>query len=209
MRKLFFTAAAFMLAVMLFVSKTANGQTWLKGYYLEKSNRGFYIKRKSVVEGDGFMLLRAGDFIAFSIDYSEAIIKGLSEHDYADLVGKAEWEETKASLRKSFLRVFADNMGRKEVYMFGADRADAKYRITLQVEKIDRRGNMDGPFFLEKIGDDNNVYAKIKLSGDGGRIGSFVNLMGDGHRDMSEKFAKFLKRQISQGQRKNYDDIED
>ena len=48
----------------------------------------------------------------------------------------------------------------------------------------------------------------MELDGKGGRIGDFVNLMGDGHKSIGKDFGKFLKSNVSKKSAKTIEEYE-
>lgn len=188
MKKLLFITSVLISALLFGSATEIQAQTKQKNsepqkHLFEKSYKG---------EPEGFNLLNKGDRVAFSIDYSQATIRGLSEQDNSDLMGKEDWGKAKASVRKLFLLAFEENIGKKDIYLFGPEDSKSKYRIIFKVSTIDKDGDIKGIFYLKDRYEDRTI-AFVELKGNGGRIGDFVNLMGDGHKDISEKFAKFLK----------------
>ncbi len=198
MKKLFFIATVIVLSIHIAgVESFAQQNKWSRSrYVLDNSYRGF---------PDGFSVLNDGDRVAFSIDYSSAIIRGLSEQDNSDLMGKEDWEAAKNSLRKLFLLAVEESMGKKNVYLFGPDDSKSKYRIIFKVKSIEKDGDIEGTFFLSAI-DQDKPFASVELDGNGGRIGDFVNLMGDGHRDIGKEFGRFLKSNISKKSAKSIEE---
>ena len=87
---------------------------------------------------------------------------------------------------------FEENIGKKNIYLFGPEDTKSLYRIIFKVNTIEKDGDIKGVFYL-KDRDEEKTLAFVELKGNGGRIGDFVNLMGDGHKDIGEKFAKYLK----------------
>lgn len=188
MKRLFFIAIV-LLSAMLFCSATEiQAQRNQKNQKPQK----YLFEKTYYGEPGGFNILNKGDRIAFSIDYSQATIRGLSEQDNSDLMGKEDWEKAKASVRKLFLLAFEENIGKKDIYLFGPEDPKSKYRMIFKVSIIDKDGDIKGVFYLKDRYEDKTL-GFVELKGSGGRIGDFVNLMGDGHKDIGEKFAKFLK----------------
>ena len=186
MRKILFIAI--LLALMLSSNSSYSQSNKRPHYLFEKTYRGN--------NPDGFSILKNGDRVAFGIDYSKAIIRGLSEADNSDLMGRSEWEKAKTTLRKQFLLAVEESLGKKSLYLFGPDDTKSEYRIIFQVNTIEKDGDIKGTFILFPI-NDNRPFASVELSGKGGRIGDFLNLMGDGHRSIGDDFGKFLKSSIS------------
>ena len=188
MKRLFFIATV-LLSALLFCSATEiQAQRNQKNQKPQK----YLFEKTYYGEPGGFNILNKGDRIAFSIDYSQATIRGLSEQDNSDLMGKEDWEKAKATVRKQFLLAFEENIGKKDIYLFGPEDTKSKYRIIFRVNIIDKDGDIKGVFYLKDRYEDKTL-GFVELKGSGGRIGDFVNLMGDGHKDIGEKFAKFLK----------------
>ena len=193
----------FIATVLFAIILSINAESFAQGkrqphYLLERNYKG---------NPDGFSVLKNGDRVAFSIDYSSATIRGLSEQDNSDLMGKEDWEAAKNSLRKLFLLAVEESMGKKNVYLFGPDDTKSKYRIVFKFNTIDRDGDISGEFFLFAI-DRDKPFASVELDGKGGRMGDFVNLMGDGHRDIGKDFGKFLKSNVSRQSAKSIEEYE-
>lgn len=197
MKKLFFIAMVLM-AAMMSANVESFAQTKQPHYLLERTYKG---------NPGGYSVLKDGDRVAFSIDYSSATIRGLSEQDNSDLMGKKEWEDAKSSLRKLFLLAVEESMGKKSVYLFGPDDTKSQYRIIFKVKSIEKDGDIEGTFFLFAM-DKDKPFASVELDGKGGRIGDFVNLMGDGHKSIGKDFGKFLKSNVSKKSAKSIEEYE-
>jgi hypothetical protein len=193
----------FIATVLFAIILSINAESFAQG----KGQPHYLLERNYKGNPDGFSVLKNGDRVAFGIDYSSATIRGLSEQDNSDLMGKEDWEAAKNSLRKLFLLAVEESMGKKNVYLFGPDDTKSKYRIVFKVNTIDRDGDISGEFFLFAI-DRDKPFASVELDGKGGRIGDFVNLMGDGHRDIGKDFGKFLKSNVSKKSAKSIEEYE-
>ncbi len=193
----------FIATVLFAIILSINAESFAQG----KGQPHYLLERNYKGNPDGFSVLKNGDRVAFGIDYSSATIRGLSEQDNSDLMGKEDWEAAKNSLRKLFLLAVEESMGKKNVYLFGPDDTKSKYRIVFKVNTIDRDGDISGEFFLFAI-DRDKPFASVELDGKGGRIGDFVNLMGDGHRDIGKDFGKFLKSNVSKTSAKSIEEYE-
>ena len=192
MKKLFFIAMV-LIAAMMSANVESFAQTKQPHYLLERTYKG---------NPGGYSVLKDGDRVAFSIDYSSATIRGLSEQDNSDLMGKKEWEDAKSSLRKLFLLAVEESMGKKSVYLFGPDDTKSQYRIIFKVKSIEKDGDIEGTLDKDK------PFASVELDGKGGRIGDFVNLMGDGHKSIGKDFGKFLKSNVSKKSAKTIEEYE-
>ena len=91
MKKLLFIATVLLAVTLSANEKTLGQQNKHPKYLLEKTYKG---------NPDGFSVLKDSDRVAFIIDYSSGIIRGLSEQDNSDLMGKKEWEDAKQADKK-------------------------------------------------------------------------------------------------------------
>lgn len=190
MKRLFFIAIV-LLSAMLFCSATElEAQSLLpKGIMPEVSKKGLTNIKK-------FGVIRDGDRLAFQIDYSKASFKGYTEEEIANELGKDNWEKAKSELRELFVEIVEEELGRKSLLFFKEGSPNVKFNLILSVGKIDKRGNLTGTLFLFENGETESPISYIDVYGDGGRIGDYLNLMGDGHKSTAESVGKFLRGRV-------------
>lgn len=187
MKRLFFFATVCFCAIIL-DSSSLWSQALPSGISINKKE-GFKALKN-------FNVLKDGDRVLFLIDYTDAVFKGYSQEEISSDYGKDEWDREITSLRDVFIYTMEEEFGRRSILFFKNDNPNIKYKLILKVISIDKRGNLTGNVFLYDYTDDSHPIASTGLHGKGGRIGSFMNLMGDGHRSAAESLGKFLRGKI-------------
>ena len=126
----------------------------------------------------------------FEVDYSNAIIHGMSEDEFA--LYELDWEKDQPQIIGKFLSYLNESISDQLIIVRGK-----KYDITLRwvVLYISENGFIKGE--LEVVAADGTILAKIvELNGEGGRFGSKLNLIKDGASSSGKLAGVFLKREL-------------
>ena len=136
--------------------------------------------------------------VQMNVDFSEALIMGMSEEEFADF--EEDWTHDKVEI----VSLFSDNAN--DVLdgspVIGNYKLDTEYTLDLVVRTVDVRGNYDCDLYLihnladgrqEEVARAEGVYAR------GGKIGTKLNLMKDGAKHTGKELGKFLKKAMKSG----------
>ena len=131
--------------------------------------------------------------VQMNVDFSEALIMGMSEEEFADF--EEDWIHDKVEIVSLFYDNANDVLGGSPVV--GNYKMDTEYTLDLVVRTVDVRGNYDCDLYLlrnladgsqEEVARADGVYAR------GGKIGTKLNLMKDGAKHTGKELGKFLKK---------------
>ena len=123
----------------------------------------------------------------FEVDYSEAVIHGMSEDEFAQY--ELDWDNDQYQIIAKFLGNLNDRTGDNLMVAKGKETP-----LTLRwvVLWISTKGDIKGELHL--VAEDGKILAKIvELNGEGGSIGSKLNLIKDGAEDSGKRAGSFLK----------------
>lgn len=79
-----------------------------------------------------------------------------------------------------------------------AKKEDAPYTLTVKMLTVDKAGRNNLCDYIFTNTETGETVAVVQMEGHGGRIGGFVNLMGDAFSDGGEQFGKWLNKQLEQ-----------
>ena len=136
--------------------------------------------------------------VKMNVVFSEALIMGMSEEEFADF--EEDWTHDKVEIVSLFYDNANDVLGGSPV--IGNYKQDTEYMLDLVVRTVDVRGNYDCDLYLihnladgrrEEIAKAEGVYAR------GGKIGTKLNLMKDGAKHTGKELGKFLKKAMKSG----------
>jgi hypothetical protein len=135
------------------------------------------------------------------IDYSKGNIKGMTEEEFikASCATAREgdgWRDVWNNKAKSELKakfIFTMNSGMVGSGLYGGNYDDAKYTLTIVIFSIDARGTTIADAIITETGK-SGVLAKTRINGKGGRIGTFVNLTGDGFKRAGTHMASIIRK---------------
>ncbi len=112
------------------------------------------------------------------IDYSEALIHGMSEQEFA--VYEQDWYDDKYEIMGKFQSSFAEEL---DDYLVCHRNVKSPFTIVVKVNKISKKGNTVLSMHIfedDGSGNENEVATIIDLEGDGGTFGTKLNLIKDG-----------------------------
>lgn len=123
------------------------------------------------------------------IDYSETTITGFSEEEFKDWF--ATLDEDSTFYAKRFFSGVVNELGNR--FLLVGNQPKAKYNAIIRIMQISPKGDVMAvcDFTLASSPD---KLCSVQLTGDGGRIGTFMGLVGDGMNELGEHFGKFLRK---------------
>jgi hypothetical protein len=122
------------------------------------------------------------------IDYSEAIMDNLALDDF--IATHSNWELAQTELWGKFVENLNERMSRRRLRILGGHFANV-YTLVLHVKEINRKG--DQKSIVNILDPEGNSIAELEVKGEGGHIGSFYNLAGDGMKSVGEILGKYIK----------------
>lgn len=138
----------------------------------------------------GLDFLKNEKFININISYSEAIIAGFEEADILSF--EQDWEKDQPRLYAKFHEYFCRAMKDK---LIGGKISKANYTLEVRPLDIKRNGDMKAYFvIIDKQGVEK--FRSKSYNAEGGRFGSFLNLVGDGMQSLGKKTASLLKKNL-------------
>jgi len=148
----------------------------------------------------GDVKINDGGKIGVIFDYNNTLFNGLSYEDYCLM--DADFAQDKTDAEKRFTIEFNSALHNRSAVKnrgigFKPRAEEADYLIVVTPFEIDDHGNFQGKVVLiNKEGQNLVTFDKIRCIG--GRIGSFVNLMGDGYERLSKFIGTELSKRIAQ-----------
>ena len=156
----------------------------------------FVTTAQDITKGTFHRLIIPQD-IDFVLDFTAGVYRGLT---YEELIksecpgenSEQAWKVHEESLKNQFLKCFHEEL---PGYSFGSYANVATYRMTMRINHVTPKGNMLATFIVTSVvtGD---VIVEFQANGDGGKWGSFLNLFGDGIRDLGEEVGSFFMKQV-------------
>lgn len=121
------------------------------------------------------------------VDYSEALIHGMSEEEFAEY--EPDWKKDKPVVIGKFLAYFSEEL---DGMLVCHGKAASPFTVLVKMLSINVKGNTVLSIHILK---DNVEVATIKgIKEDGGTFGSKLNLIKDGAEHVGEKSGAFLKK---------------
>ena len=134
------------------------------------------------------------------LDFSQSIIKGLLEEDFLrgqcliSKIGEGWREHWKTKCYKQFLGKFcmkANSITRVIGLRLG-EFPEAQYKAVFQVHNIDDNGSISGLMEIKDSINDKEIVIIDGLYGQGGKFGTFENLISDGMDRLGTEFGNFV-----------------
>ncbi|MCF0180066.1 MAG: hypothetical protein HUJ97_07480 [Bacteroidales bacterium] len=140
--------------------------------------------------GQKLQFLKNESRIKLVINYSEASIVG---HNEDTILGfEEDWEIDQPILYSKLTEKFNGKMGNGLV---AGEFKSSNYTMEVRPLIIKRSGYILA-YFVILDNDGNEVYHSKDLKADGGILGTFLNLLGDGMRQLGIKMAKEVKKEM-------------
>lgn len=142
-----------------------------------------------------FSLPESEKFLNIKWDWSKAVInKKLNEQEWATVVGEKTWEEAKYEVLLLIAREMNEKLANSRIMIVSPEN-DTKTACTLYITplKYEKKGRNDTQYILvdNETGDQ---IGQCEDSGDGGKIGSVGNLLGDGYKKAAQRVAGVLRK---------------
>jgi len=126
----------------------------------------------------------------FEVDYSNAIIHGMSEEEFAEY--ELDWDKDMPQILAYFRSNLTDRAGE---YLALVTKKEVPLTLRWVVLSINTKGDTQSE--LHVLNSEGVVLAKIiELNGEGGTFGSKLNLIKDGAKSSGKKAGSFLKREL-------------
>lgn len=126
----------------------------------------------------------------FEVDYSNAVIHGMSEEEFAQY--ELDWDKDQPVIIAKFLGTLNDRTGD---YLMVAKGKNAPLTLRWVVLKINTHGDITSE--LHVIAEDGTILANIiELNAEGGTFGTKLNLIKDGAEESGKRAGSYLKRQL-------------
>ena len=132
-------------------------------------------------------------FISVSWDWSDAVIdKYLNEKDWASVNGEKKWETAKLEAMQLIVREMNSKMDKSRITVISPE-SERKTAYTLYIcpIKYSKKGDNQS-FYVLKNNSTGEEIGRCRLNGDGGRIGTVANLLGDGYEEAARKMGTIL-----------------
>lgn len=126
----------------------------------------------------------------FEVDYSNAVIHGMSEDEFAQY--ELDWDKDQVEIIVKFLGNLNDRTGD---YLTVVKGKNTPLTLRWVVLKISTHGDIKSE--LHVVAENGTIIAKIvDIDAEGGSFGSKLNLIKDGAEESGERAGSFLKRQL-------------
>mgnify|MGYP003407642817 CR=1 FL=1 len=147
------------------------------------------VKAVKIESGSLRELAKAG-IANFEVDYSNAVIHGMSEEEFAEY--ELDWDKDLPQILALFRGNLAERAGD---YLALVTKKKASLTLRWVVLFINTKGDTKSE--LHVLDADGTILAKIvELNGEGGTFGSKLNLIKDGAKSSGKKAGSFLKREL-------------
>lgn len=142
-----------------------------------------------------FSLPESEKFLDVKWDWSKAVIdKKLTEKEWAIVVGENDWEQAKLEALQLITREMNEKLENSRIMVI-APGSEKKTACTLFITPIsyNKKGFNVSQYILINNQTGNQVGI-CEIKGDGGKIGSVGNLLGDGYEESARKIGTILKK---------------
>ncbi len=144
------------------------------------------------IVGSFYELAQTGQ-TKIELDYSEAVIHGMNEDDFA--IYETDWYKDKPMIMGLFMREFSDALRSSLLFRKNSNNLTIVVKFTLINTKGDTTLNIH--LVKNKGSQDEVILGSIlDIKEEGGSIGSKLNLIKDGAEHSGEKAGKTLRKVI-------------
>lgn len=123
------------------------------------------------------------------VDFSQTRLIGEQENDTSFIHAFIAADST--LLLKRFYAGVVDELENR--YMLIGNQPEAKYKAVIHIQQVANDGRTWSVVDFSSRETNENLCT-IRIVGDGGRIGTFLSLWGDGLRDTGEQLGKLIKK---------------
>ncbi|MDO4462692.1 MAG: hypothetical protein Q4C30_09440 [Bacteroidia bacterium] len=134
--------------------------------------------------------LKGESILNVEVDYSEAMIHGMGEADFA--VVEQDWYVDKPEIISYIIEYMQDELGNK---ISVGKTSGANYTLVVLPQSIRRKGDTISRAIL-KDKDGNELCEIDKIEAEGGTFGTKLNLIKDGAKETGTVLGKYLKKQL-------------
>lgn len=133
-------------------------------------------------------------YITFDWDCSETLFeKRYDEREWRAIKGE-DWDIAKNQVVEMLVKDVNASLGKSRIVaVLPNSDIKASYIIYICPQKLDSKGNNETIYVL-KDSQGRELGRTEFFIGDGGRWGSFTNLIGDGYEDSGKELAKVIKK---------------
>lgn len=158
------------------------------------------IQTAPIIQFGSLTTLKEIKQINVCFDFSQSIIKGLTEDDFVrgqcliSRIGE-EWREYwKTTCYKQFLGKFCikANSVTRAIGLSLGEFPEAQYTAIFQIQNIDDNGSTSGLMIIKDNACDKEIVIIDKLFGQGGKFGTFANLTSDAMERLGTQFGDFI-----------------
>lgn len=133
--------------------------------------------------------------MCMEIDFSEAIIHGMTETEFS--LYETDWEKDQTEIYRKMFAPMQERIGERIILV---KMLDTPYKLRVCVTSVSVKGDYD--CYAVIVNDKNETIATINnIHASGGRIGSNLNLIKDGAEHTGEKLGAILKRELAKIQK--------
>lgn len=145
------------------------------------------------VKSGTFELPANEKYITFDWDCSKTLFeKKYDEREWRAIKGD-DWDKAKKGVIEMLVRDFNENLrGSRIIAVLPDSDIKGTYIVYICPQELDSKGNNITTYVLTDSNGRELGWAE--LYGDGGRWGSFTNLIGDGYEDIGKDLAKIFKK---------------
>ena len=158
------------------------------------------IQTSPIIQFGSLTTLKEIKQINVRFDFSQSIIKGLLEDDFLrgqcliSKIGEGWKEHWKTTCYKQFLGKFCikANSITRAIGLSLGEFPEARYTALFQVQSIDDNGSTSGLMIIKDNVCDKEIVIIDRLYGQGGKFGTFENLISDAMERLGTQFGDFI-----------------
>ena len=134
-------------------------------------------------------------YLTVDWDCSQTLFeKKHNEKEWEALIGKEEWDKAKSEALTDILVEMNKKMTKARITVVKpGSELKSNYTMYIAPIKLNRKGD-NISFYILRRNSDGAEVGRVKLSGDGGSMGSLANLLWDGYEEASRKMGCYLTR---------------
>lgn len=149
--------------------------------------------------------------MSVNMDFSKTMVEGLRLKDYMQDLYYAHGVNCQAQFDKDarkMLAEFVEEFNDVDAPLMLTVSRNAPLHMTVVVKEVSRKGNIVKCDYVISKNRGPQV-AVIEMTSKEGRVGSFINLMGDAFEEAGEDMGKFIKRMLKKEQKKSWKERKD
>lgn len=170
----------------------------------EAIQTGPVIQSGPVIQFGSLTKIKDTKQINVRFDFSKSIIKGLLEDDFLrgqcliSKIGEGWREHWETTCYKQFLGKFCikANSITRTIGLSLGEFPEAQYTALFQVQSIDDNGSTSGIMIIKDNVCDKEIVIIDRLYGQGGKFGTFENLISDAMERLGTQFGDFIVKHV-------------